>query len=102
MLPPVAQREAPPASAVPPVEPSTPFAARVGAGIFASLALLLAILAILPGADAPALVRFALPAACVLAAVALHLNSNQLKPPTLYAAATLGTLLISAMTLASP
>ena len=101
MLPPVAQREAPPAPAVPPVEPSTPFAARVGSGIFASLALLLAILALLPGADAPALARFALPAACALAAVALHLNSGQLKPSTLYAAATLGTLLISANLLLS-
>jgi diguanylate cyclase (GGDEF)-like protein len=32
----------------------------------------------------------------VLAALVLHLNSDQLKPSTLYAAATLGTLLISA------
>ena len=101
MLPPVTQREAPQAPAVPPVEPSTPFAARVGAGIFASLAFLLVIVALLPGADAPAAVRFALPAACVLAALALHLNSDQLKPSTLYAAATLGTLLISANLLLS-
>jgi two-component system cell cycle response regulator len=101
MLPPVAQREAQHAPAVPPVEPSTRFAARVGAGIFASLAFLLVILALLPGADAPAAARFALPAACVLAAVALHLNSDELKPSTLYAAATLGTLLISANLLLS-
>src|SRR5215208_1668640 len=101
MLPPVAQREASPAPAVPPVEPSTPFAARVGSGIFASLAFLLAIVALLPGADAPALARFALPAACALAAVALHLNSDQIKASTLYAAATLGTLLISANLLLS-
>jgi diguanylate cyclase (GGDEF)-like protein len=96
MLPPVAQREAAQALAVPPVEPSTPFAARVGSGIFVSLALLLAVLAVLPGADAPALERFAIPVACALAALALHQNSDDLKPPTLYAAATLGTLLISA------
>ena len=101
MLPPVAQREAQHAPAVPPVEPSTTFAARVGAGIFASLALLLVILAVLPGADAPAVVRFALPAACALAAVALHLNSDQLTPSTIYAAATLGTLVISANLLLS-
>jgi diguanylate cyclase (GGDEF)-like protein len=96
MLPPVAQREAQHAPAVPPVEPSTRFAARVGAGIFASLGFLLVILALLPGVDAPAAARFALPAACALAAVALHMNSDELKPSTLYAAATLGTLLISA------
>jgi diguanylate cyclase (GGDEF)-like protein len=96
MLPPVAQREAPQAPAVPPVEPSTPFAARVGSGIFASLALLLVVLALLPGTDAPAVARFAIPAACLLAALALHINSDQLRPPTLYAAATLGTGLISA------
>jgi diguanylate cyclase (GGDEF)-like protein len=96
MLPPVAQREAPQAPAVPPVEPSTRFAARVGGGIFASLAFLLVILALLPGADAPAVARFAIPAACALAAVVLHLNSDTLKPTTLYAAASLGTLLISA------
>src|SRR4051812_5985913 len=101
MRPPVAQREAQHAPAVPPVEPSTPFAARVGAGIFASLGFLLVILALLPGADAPAAARFALPAACALAALALHLHSDELKPSSLYAAATLGTLLISANLLLS-
>jgi diguanylate cyclase (GGDEF)-like protein len=96
MLPPVAQREAPPARAVPTVEPSTPFAARVGSGIFAGLAVLLLVLAVLPGSDAPALARFAIPFACALAAVGLHYNSDQASPLSLYAAATLGTLLISA------
>jgi two-component system, cell cycle response regulator len=95
MLPPVAQREAP-ALAVPPVEPSTPFAARVGAGIFASLALLLVVLAVLPGADAPVLARLGIPVACALAALALKVNSDRIGPSTLYAAATLGTLLVSA------
>jgi diguanylate cyclase (GGDEF)-like protein len=95
MLLPVAQREAQ-APAVPPVEPSTPFAARVGSGIFAGLALLLVVLALLPGADAPAVARFAIPAGCLLAALALHIHSDQLQPSTLYAAATLGTGLISA------
>jgi len=98
---PVVQGEAAQALAVPPVEPSTPFAARVGSGIFASLALLLMVLALLPGTDAPALARFAIPAACALAALALHLNSDRLRPSTLYAAATLGTLLISANLLIS-
>ena len=96
MLPPVAQREAPQALAVPPVEPSTPFAARVGAGIFASLALLLVVLALLPGADAPLWARLGIPVACALAALALKVNSDRLGPSTLYAAATLGTLLVSA------
>jgi diguanylate cyclase (GGDEF)-like protein len=96
MLPPVAQREAPQALAVPPVEPSTPFAARVGSGIFAGLALLLALLALLPGADAPALARFAIPFACALAALGLRVYSDRLGPSTLYVAATLGTLLVSA------
>jgi diguanylate cyclase (GGDEF)-like protein/putative nucleotidyltransferase with HDIG domain len=96
MLPPVAQREAPPARAVPTVEPSTPFAARVGSGIFAGLAVLLVVLAALPGSDAPTLARFAIPFACALAALGLHFNSDQARPLSLYAAATLGTLLISA------
>src|SRR5829696_8437013 len=76
MLPPVAQREAP-ALAVPPLEPSTPFAARVGAGIFASLALLLLVLALLPGADGPVLARLGIPLACALAALALKVNSDR-------------------------
>jgi two-component system cell cycle response regulator len=101
MQPPVTQREAPELPGVPPLEPSTPFAARVGSGIFAGLALLLALLALLPGADAPALARFAIPAACALVALALHLNSDQLRSSTLYAAATLGTLLVSATLLLS-
>src|SRR4051795_4157249 len=46
MHPPVAQREAH-APGVPPVEPSTRFAARVAAGMFAGLAVLLVILAAL-------------------------------------------------------
>jgi diguanylate cyclase (GGDEF)-like protein/putative nucleotidyltransferase with HDIG domain len=96
MLPPVAQREAPQALAVSPLEPSTPFAARVGAGIFGSLALLLVVLALLPGADAPVLARLGIPVACAMAALALKVNCDRLGPSTLYAAATLGTLLVSA------
>ena len=72
------------------------FAARVGSGIFAGLAVLLVVLALLPGADGPALARFAVPVACALAALALHSNANEVQPLTIYAAATLGTLLISA------
>jgi diguanylate cyclase (GGDEF)-like protein len=96
MLPAVAQREAPQAPAVPALEPSTPFAARVGSGIFAGLALLLVVLGVLPGADAPPLARVALPVACAVLALALRVDSNRLQPSMLYAVATFGTLLVSA------
>jgi diguanylate cyclase (GGDEF)-like protein len=101
MVPPVAQREAQPAPTVPPVEPSTQFAARVGSGIFASLALLFVLLAALPGADAPVVARFAIPAACVVAAVVLHFNADTLPQSSVHAAASLGTLLVSANLLLS-
>jgi diguanylate cyclase (GGDEF)-like protein len=101
MLPPATQREAPQPPAVPPVEPSTRFAARVGSGIFAGLGVLLVVLAILSSGDAPAVARFAIPAACALAALALRVNADRLSPSTLYFAATLGTLLVSANLLLS-
>jgi two-component system cell cycle response regulator len=101
MLPPAAQREAARQRAAPPVEPSTQFAARVGSGIFVSLAALLTLLALLPSSDAPAVARFALPAACLMAALALHVNADRITPGTLHAAAALGTLLISANLLLS-
>src|SRR6185295_8627231 len=93
-MPPVAQREVARQHAVTPVEPTTPFAAQVGAAIFASLALLL--LALLPASDAPLAARLAIPFACALAAVTLHVNSDELPPSTLHVAASLGTLLVSA------
>jgi diguanylate cyclase (GGDEF)-like protein len=96
MVPPAAQREAQLAPTVPPVEPSTQFASRVGAGIFGCLALVLVLLAVLSGAEAPALARFAIPATCVLVALLLHFNADDMRPSTLHAAAALGTLLISA------
>jgi two-component system, cell cycle response regulator len=101
MLPPAAQREAASPRAVPPVEPSTQFAARVASGIFVSLAVLLTVLALLPSSDALAVARFALPATCLIAALALHVNAARITPGTLYAAAALGTLLISANLLLS-
>jgi diguanylate cyclase (GGDEF)-like protein len=83
------------------VDPSTQFAARVGAGIFASLAVLLVVLAVLPGAEGPALARFAIPAICAVIALALHLSAAQVGVAVLQAAAALGTLLISANLLVS-
>ena len=101
MEPPVAQREATQAPAVPPLEPSTRFAARVGSGIFASLGLLLACWRCCPAPRRPRSARFGIPAACGLAALALHINADELGPPTLQAAAALGTLLVSANLLLS-
>ena len=49
-------------------------------------------LALLPAADAPLAARLAIPFACALAALTLHVNSDQLPPSTLYVAASLGTL----------
>ena len=95
-MPPVAQREVLRKHAVTPVEPTTPFAAQVGSAIFASLALLLLVLALLPASDAPLAARLAIPLACALAAVTLHVNSDELPPSTLHVATSLGTLLVSA------
>jgi two-component system, cell cycle response regulator len=100
MRPPAATREAGPPT-VPTVDPSTQFAARVGAGIFASLALLLFVLAVLPGAEGPALARFAVPVACVVVAAALHLTAANANSTVLQAAAVLGTMLISVNLLVS-
>jgi diguanylate cyclase (GGDEF)-like protein len=95
-MPPAAQREAASHPAVPQVEPNTQFAARVGSGIFASLALLLSLFALLPDADSEAVARFALPGVCAIAAVALYVNADRIQQGTLHAAAALGTLLVSA------
>ncbi len=92
---PPAQEEAPQSPAVPPFEPSVPMAALVGSGIFACIAVLLGVLALLPGSDAAVLARLAIPGACLLAALALKLNAARVDEPTLYGAAALGTLLIS-------
>jgi hypothetical protein len=86
---PPAQEEAPQSPAVPPFEPSVPMAALVGSGIFACIAVLLGVLALLPGSDAAVLARLAIPGACLLAALALKLNAARVDEPTLYGAADL-------------
>ena len=53
-------------------------------------------LALLPASDAPLAARLAIPFACALAALTLHVNSDELPPSTLHVAASLGTLLVSA------
>ena len=102
MVVPAAQREAPHAPAIPPVEPSAPFAARVGSGIFAGLTLILLVLALLPGADADPVARLGIPAAGAVCSLVLAFGAERIQAGTLHAAATLGTLLVSANLLLAP
>jgi diguanylate cyclase (GGDEF)-like protein len=92
---PVAQREAQLAPAIPPVEPSTRFAARVASGIFAGEAAILLLAAVLPQATGPSAARFAVPVACALSALILHLTAERIGPVALQVAATVGTVLVS-------
>jgi diguanylate cyclase (GGDEF)-like protein len=85
----------------PPVEPSTRFAARVGSGIFAGLALILTVVALLPQPDGQSGVRYVLPAACILFAAALQLAADRLGPVALQLAATCGTAVVSVHVLLS-
>jgi len=81
---------------IPPVEPSTRFAARVASGIFAGESLLLMAVALLPRDGGPS-IRAALvvPVACGLAAIVLHWAAERIGPPTLHVATACGTLLVS-------
>jgi diguanylate cyclase (GGDEF)-like protein len=91
---PVAQREvdAPP---IPLVEPSTRVAARVASGIFAGEAIILLVVALLPQASGASPARFAIPAACALCALVLHLTADRASDLTLEIAAVLGTVFVS-------
>jgi diguanylate cyclase (GGDEF)-like protein len=95
MHPPATQREAQLAPAIPPVEPSARFAARVASGIFAGQALILLVLAFLPQAAPTSAARWVVPAACALCAVVLHLASRRVGSVTLQLAALCGNLLVS-------
>ena len=95
MQPPATQREAQLAPVIPPVEPSARFAARVASGIFASEALILFVLALIPHANEPLPARFVIPAACVLCALVLHITQKRVGSAALQTAATCGTLLVS-------
>ena len=97
-----AQRGAPHAPAIPPVEPSTRFAARVGSGIFAGLTLILLVLALLPDAETHPVARLGIPAAAAICSLVLAFGAERIQPRTLHAAATLGTLLVSANLLLAP
>jgi diguanylate cyclase (GGDEF)-like protein len=92
---PVAQRDAQLAPAVPPVEPSPRFAARVASGIFAGQALILFIIGLLPHQGGAYVERLVIAAACAMFAVALHLRAEKIGLRGLQAAAACGTLLLS-------
>jgi diguanylate cyclase (GGDEF)-like protein len=92
---PVAQRDAQLAPAIPPVEPSPRFAARVASGIFAGQALILFIIGVLPHQGPAYVPRLVIAGACALFAVALHLSADRVGPLGLQLAATCGTLLVS-------
>ena len=92
---PVAQREAQLAPAIPPVEPSLRFAARVASGIFAGQALILFIIGVLPHQGGAYVARLVIAAACAVFAVALHLSAGKIGSRGLQAAAACGTLLLS-------
>ncbi len=92
---PVAQRDAQLAPAIPPVDPSPRFAARVASGIFAGLALILFVIGVLPHQGPAYVPRLVIAGACAVFAVALHLTAERIGPIGLHAAATCGTLLVS-------
>ena len=92
---PATQREAQLAPAIPPVEPSLRFAARVASGIFAGQALILLIIGVLPHQGGAYVARLVIAAACAVFAVALHLSAGKIGPRGLQAAAACATLLLS-------
>src|ERR687891_1263996 len=92
---PVTQRDAQLAPAIPPVEPSPRFAARVASGIFAGQALILFIIGVLPHQGGAFVPRLVIAAACAVFAAALHLSAGKIGSRGLQAAAACGTLLLS-------
>jgi diguanylate cyclase (GGDEF)-like protein len=98
---PVAQREAQLAPAIPPVEPSPRFAARVASGIFAGQGLILFIIGVLPHQGGAFVARLVIAAACAVFAVALHMSAGKIGLWGLQAAAACGTLLLSLQLLLS-
>jgi len=93
---PVAQREERLAPAIPPVEPSPRFAARVASGIFAGLALILFTTALLPYPGPAEMGLFMVAGACAVVAVILHLAADRIGMLALQVATLCGTLLVSA------
>jgi diguanylate cyclase (GGDEF)-like protein len=98
---PATQREAQLAPAIPPVEPSPRFAARVASGIFAGEALVLLVLAFLAQGGPVQGARFVIAGACALSALILHFAAGRVGTVTLQAAAVCGSLLVSVNVLLS-
>jgi diguanylate cyclase (GGDEF)-like protein len=92
---PVAQRDGPLAPAIPPVEPSPRFAARVASGIFAGQAVMLFVICVLPPLGSDYVAQLVIAAASAMFALALHLSAGKVGPRALQAAAACGTLLVS-------
>jgi diguanylate cyclase (GGDEF)-like protein len=92
---PVAQRDAQLDPAIPPVEPSPRFAARVASGIFAGQSLILLVVGILPEQGSASTARLVIAAGCALCAVMLHFAAGRAGSLTLQLACTCGTLLVS-------
>ncbi len=92
---PVTQRDAQLAPAIPPVEPSPRFAARVASGIFAGQALILFIIGLLPHQGGAYAARLVIAVACAAFAAALHLSAGRIGLRGLQVAAACGTLLLS-------
>jgi diguanylate cyclase (GGDEF)-like protein len=93
---PAAQREPQLAPAIPPVEPSTRFAARVASAIFAGQALILLVNAGLPNQGAYGMSRLVVAVACALCALVLHFASDRIGSLGLQVALSCGTILVSA------
>ena len=92
---PVTQRDAQLAPAIPPVEPSPRFAARVASGIFAGQALILFVIGLLPHQGGAYVARLVIAVACGAFAAALHLSAERIGLRGLQVAAACGTLLLS-------
>jgi diguanylate cyclase (GGDEF)-like protein len=92
---PVAQRDVQLAPAIPPVEPSARFAARVASGIFAGQALILLVIGVLPHQGPAFVPRLVIAGACALFAVVLHLAAGRIGFVGLQVSAACGTLLVS-------
>jgi diguanylate cyclase (GGDEF)-like protein len=88
-------------SELPGVHPSTRFAARVASGIFLGLGVILLVLALLSLGDAERGVRFALPVACGVLALMLHLGAERVGSLALQLAAGCGTAIVSVEVLMS-
>jgi diguanylate cyclase (GGDEF)-like protein len=96
MSPVLAHEGGAPVHPIPAVEPSTRFAARVAAGIFAGEALILTAVALLSSrSDGLGGGRVAIPATCALVAALLYACASRVRPRALEAAIVLGTLLVS-------